>query len=115
MFDFRNGVPLNQSQQLRGRQLSHKPEWTRNSRQTWGQQLRDDATIEPDYRKFIGHRDAKFRRDLDHASSHNIVSGKYRCGSRAARKQLLKFLEAWGFADPASVAARRKLSTLLFS
>lgn len=34
---------------------------------------------------------------------------------QAARKQLLKFLEAWGFADPASVAARRKLSTLLFS
>ena len=32
----------------------------------------------------------------------------------AARKQLLKFLEAWGFADPASVAARRKLSSLLF-
>ena len=32
----------------------------------------------------------------------------------AARMQLLKFLEAWGFADPASVAARRKLSSLLF-
>ncbi len=35
-------------------------------------------------------------------------------GEEAARKQLLKFLEAWGFADPASVAARRKLSSLLF-
>lgn len=33
----------------------------------------------------------------------------------AARQQLLKFFEAWGFADPASVAARRKLSALLFS
>ena len=32
----------------------------------------------------------------------------------AARKQLLKFFEAWGFSDPASVAGRRKLSTLLF-
>ncbi|MFN7633734.1 MAG: tetratricopeptide repeat protein, partial [Acetobacteraceae bacterium] len=32
----------------------------------------------------------------------------------AARKQLLKFFEAWGFTDPASVAGRRKLSTLLF-
>ena len=32
----------------------------------------------------------------------------------AARKQLLKFFEAWGFDDPASVAGRRKLSTLLF-
>ena len=32
----------------------------------------------------------------------------------AARKQLLKFFEAWGFDDPASIAGRRKLSTLLF-
>jgi putative thioredoxin len=32
----------------------------------------------------------------------------------AARKQLLKFFEAWGFSDPASVAGRRKLSSLLF-
>jgi putative thioredoxin len=33
----------------------------------------------------------------------------------AARQQLLKFFEAWGFADPATMAARRKLSALLFS
>ena len=33
----------------------------------------------------------------------------------AARLQLLKFFEAWGLADPATVAARRKLSALLFS
>jgi putative thioredoxin len=32
----------------------------------------------------------------------------------AARRQLLKFFEAWGFDDPASVAGRRRLSTLLF-
>ncbi|WP_149538383.1 thioredoxin family protein [Siccirubricoccus phaeus] len=32
----------------------------------------------------------------------------------AARKQLLKFFEAWGFSDPATVAGRRKLSALLF-
>jgi putative thioredoxin len=35
-------------------------------------------------------------------------------GEEAARKQLLKFFEAWGFSDPASVAGRRKLSSLLF-
>ncbi len=34
---------------------------------------------------------------------------------QAARKQLLQFFDAWGFADPASVAGRRRLSTLLFS
>lgn len=33
----------------------------------------------------------------------------------AARKQLLKFFEAWGLMDPVTLAARRKLSTLLFS
>ena len=32
----------------------------------------------------------------------------------AARKQLLKFFEAWGFDDPATSSARRKLSSLLF-
>jgi putative thioredoxin len=33
----------------------------------------------------------------------------------AARLQLLKFFEAWGIDDPATMAARRKLSALLFS
>ena len=33
----------------------------------------------------------------------------------AARLQLLKFFEAWGFDDPATMAARRKLSSILFS
>lgn len=32
-----------------------------------------------------------------------------------ARLQLLKFFDAWGMADPATLAARRKLSSLLFS
>jgi putative thioredoxin len=33
----------------------------------------------------------------------------------AARLQLLKLFEAWGLTDPATLAARRKLSALLFS
>ncbi|HEY1930516.1 MAG TPA: tetratricopeptide repeat protein [Acetobacteraceae bacterium] len=33
----------------------------------------------------------------------------------AARLQLLKFFEAWGFDDPAAMAARRRLSAILFS
>ena len=32
-----------------------------------------------------------------------------------ARKQLLKYFEAWGHNDPATIAGRRKLSSLLFS
>jgi putative thioredoxin len=35
--------------------------------------------------------------------------------NEAARLQLLRFFEAWGFDDPAAMSARRKLSTLLFS
>ena len=31
----------------------------------------------------------------------------------AARKQLLQFFEAWGVADPAAIAARKRLSTVL--
>jgi putative thioredoxin len=34
---------------------------------------------------------------------------------QAARKQLLKFFEAIGLADPLTVASRRRLSTILFS
>ena len=33
----------------------------------------------------------------------------------AARLQLLKLFEAWGFEDPATMVARRKLSSVLFS
>ncbi len=33
----------------------------------------------------------------------------------AAKQQLLKFFEAWGPVDPATLAARRRLSSLLFS
>jgi putative thioredoxin len=32
-----------------------------------------------------------------------------------ARRQLLQFFEVWGFNDPATVSARRKLSSILFS
>lgn len=32
-----------------------------------------------------------------------------------ARRQLLQFFEVWGFKDPATVSARRKLSSILFS
>ena len=34
---------------------------------------------------------------------------------QAARLQLLKLFEAWGLTDPVTIAARRKLSALLFS
>ena len=45
----------------------------------------------------------------------DIVKRDRAWNDQAARLQLLKFFEAWGFADPATLAARRKLSALLFS
>jgi putative thioredoxin len=44
-----------------------------------------------------------------------IMKRERKWNEDAARLQLLKFFEAWGNADPATVAARRKLSALLFS
>ena len=44
-----------------------------------------------------------------------IVRRERSWNEEAARLQLLKFFEAWGFDDPATMAARRKLSALLFS
>jgi putative thioredoxin len=44
-----------------------------------------------------------------------IVTRDRAWGEGAARKQLLQFFEAWGNMDAATVAARRKLSALLFA
>ena len=44
-----------------------------------------------------------------------IIRAERNWNEDAARRQLLKFFEAWGITDPATLAARRKLSALLFS
>ena len=44
-----------------------------------------------------------------------IIRRDRKWNDEAARLQLLKFFEAWGFDDPATTAARRKLSAILFS
>ena len=44
-----------------------------------------------------------------------IVRRDRKWNEEGARKQLVKFFEAWGPADPHTLAARRKLSSLLFS
>jgi len=45
----------------------------------------------------------------------DIIRRNRAWNDEAARKQLLKFFEAWGFDDPTTAAARRKLSSILFS
>jgi len=43
-----------------------------------------------------------------------IVKRDRKWNDDGARKQLLQFFEAWGLMDPATIAARRKLSAILF-
>ncbi|WP_297323484.1 thioredoxin [uncultured Bartonella sp.] len=45
----------------------------------------------------------------------NIMKADRAWKDDGARKQLLQFFEAWGAMDPATLTARRKLSSLLFS
>jgi len=45
----------------------------------------------------------------------HIIKVKRGWNEDAARLHLLKFFEAWGFDDEATLAARRRLSALLFS
>lgn len=44
-----------------------------------------------------------------------IIRRDRKWNDEAARAQLLKFFESWGLMDEATVAARRRLSTILFS
>ncbi len=55
------------------------------------------------------------KRDEAAAALLEIVRRERGWNEEAARLQLLKLFEAWGMADPATLAARRKLSALLFS
>jgi putative thioredoxin len=54
-------------------------------------------------------------REAAAAALLEIIRVKRSWNDDAARLQLLKFFEAWGFDDPATMAARRKLSAILFS
>ena len=44
-----------------------------------------------------------------------IVKRDRKWNDDGARKQLVQFFEAWGFADPAAVEGRKQLSSILFS
>jgi putative thioredoxin len=57
------------------------------------------------------------RGNRDAAADHllHIIRADRSWNEDGARKQLLQLFDAWGLADPASLAARRKLSSALFS
>ena len=84
----------------------------------------------------LGELKARVARDpKDHQARYDLAAAQFAAGEReaaidqmldsirldrqwneaAARKQLLKFFEAIGLADPLTVASRRRLSAILFS
>jgi putative thioredoxin len=58
---------------------------------------------------------AKDERDAAADQLLEIIRLDRTWNDEAARKQLLQFFEAWNLMDPATLTARRKLSSLLFS
>ena len=58
---------------------------------------------------------AQNRREEAAAELLAIIKRDRAWNDDGARKQLLQFFDAWGPIDPATVSARKKLSTLLFS
>jgi putative thioredoxin len=58
---------------------------------------------------------AQNRREEAAAELLTIINRDRAWNDDGARKQLLQFFDAWGPMDPATVSARKKLSTLLFS
>jgi putative thioredoxin len=58
---------------------------------------------------------AQNRREEAAAELLTIIKRDRAWNDDGARKQLLQFFDAWGPMDPATVSARKRLSTLLFS
>ncbi|HLS69596.1 MAG TPA: thioredoxin [Kiloniellales bacterium] len=58
---------------------------------------------------------ANDRREAAAEELLEIIRRQRDWNDEAARKQLLKYFEAWGFQDPVSQEARRRLSSLLFA
>jgi len=58
---------------------------------------------------------AEGKRDKAAEALLKIIRADREWHEDGARKQLLQFFEAWGLTDPATLTARRQLSSLLFS
>ncbi|MGV2102137.1 thioredoxin [Rhizobium sp. 21-4511-3d] len=79
------------------------------------QQLSGNADDHEARMKLAKIRNVEGRRD--EAAEHllTIMRKDRTFDDDGARRQLLQFFEVWGFKDPATVSARRKLSAMLFS
>ncbi len=81
--------------------------------------LEHELALNPDHHeariKLAKIRNVEGRRD--EAADHLlfIMKRDRAFDDDGARRQLLQFFDVWGFKDPATIAARRKLSSILFS
>lgn len=60
-------------------------------------------------------RNAQGKREEAAEELLSIIAADRQWNDDGARKQLLQFFDAWGAVDPATLSARRRLSSLLFS
>lgn len=81
--------------------------------------LRQAVAADPDdFESRLALAEALFHADDAEGASDQllyIIEKRRDWNDEAARKQLLKFFDAWGPMDPRTLAARRRLSSLLFS
>ncbi|MBN9029433.1 MAG: thioredoxin [Rhizobiales bacterium] len=81
--------------------------------------LEHELALNPDHHeariKLAKIRNVEGRRD--EAADHllYVMKRDRAFDDDGARRQLLQFFDVWGFKDPATIAARRKLSSILFS
>ena len=81
--------------------------------------LEHELALNPDHHeariKLAKIRNVEGRRD--EAADHllYVMKRDRTFDDDGARRQLLQFFDVWGFKDPAAIAARRKLSSILFS
>lgn len=83
------------------------------------EELRQKVAANPDdHQARFDLAQALYAKDQRQAAADElleIVRRQRDWNEEAARKQLLKYFEAWGFQDPVSQDARRRLSSLLFA
>lgn len=83
------------------------------------EELRQKVAANPDdHQARFDLAQALYAKDQRQAAADElleIVRRQREWNEEAARKQLLKYFEAWGFQDPVSQDARRRLSSLLFA
>ncbi len=83
------------------------------------EQIAARLTVDPANPELLfNHAEACFARGMKEQAVESLITlirSNRAWEDEKGRKQLLKYFEAWGAADPASLAGRKRLSSVLFS